>query len=63
MREPLAWLPIPDTAPAVLVELRNWQVLSLGTWLLALVLYVLYFAIADHDDGPIRSGRGEECRQ
>jgi hypothetical protein len=43
VREPLAWLPIPDTAPAAFVELRDWQVFSLGTWLLALVLYLVYF--------------------
>ena len=46
VRQPLAWLPIPDAAPAVLVGIRDWEILSLGTWLLALVLYLLYFAIA-----------------
>ena len=46
VQQPLAWLPIPDTAPAIFVQLRDWQVFSLTTWLLALVLYLVYFAIA-----------------
>jgi hypothetical protein len=46
VQQPLAWLPIPDAAPAILVQLRDWQVFSFGTWLLGLVLYLVYFAIA-----------------
>jgi len=60
VREPLAWLPIPDTAPAALVELRNWQVFSLGTWLLALVLYLVYFAIAQFKSSVFVGQSGAE---
>src|SRR5918993_2939094 len=60
VREPLAWLPIPDTAPSVLVELRNWEVLSLGTWLLALLLYVIYFAIAQFKSSVFVGQSGAE---
>ena len=60
VREPLAWLPIPDTAPAALVELRDWQVFSLGTWLLALILYVLYFAIAQFKSSVFVGQSGAE---
>jgi hypothetical protein len=60
VREPLAWLPIPDTAPAALVELRDWQVFSLGTWLLALVLYALYFAIAQFKSSVFVGQSGAE---
>jgi hypothetical protein len=60
VREPLAWLPIPDTAPAALVELRDWQVFSLATWLLALVLYALYFAIAQFKSSVFVGQSGAE---
>ena len=60
VREPLAWLPIPDTAPAAVVELRNWQVFSLGTWLLALLLYVVYFAIAQFKSSVFVGQSGAE---
>ena len=60
VREPLAWLPIPDTAPEALVELRNWQVLSVGTWLLALALYVIYFAIAQFKSSVFVGQSGAE---
>ena len=60
VREPLTWLPIPDTAPAALVELRDWQVLSLGTWLLALVLYLIYFAIAQFKSSVFVGQSGAE---
>lgn len=60
VREPLAWLPIPDTAPAAFVELRNWQVFSLGTWLLALVLYLVYFAIAQFKSSVFVGQSGAE---
>ena len=60
VREPLGWLPIPDTAPAALVELRDWQVFSLGTWLLALALYVIYFAIAQFKSSVFVGQSGAE---
>ena len=60
VREPLSWLPIPDTAPAALVELRDWQVFSLWTWLLALALYVLYFAIAQFKSSVFVGQSGAE---
>jgi hypothetical protein len=60
IQAPLAWLPIPDTAPAALVELRDWQVFSLGTWLLALVLYVMYFAIAQFKSSVFVGQSGAE---
>jgi len=60
VREPLSWLPIPDAAPAALVELRDWQVFSLWTWLLALALYVLYFAIAQFKSSVFVGQSGAE---
>lgn len=60
VREPLAWLPIPDTAPAALVELRDWQVLSLSTWLLAVALYLIYFAIAQFKSSVFVGQSGAE---
>lgn len=60
VQAPLAWLPISDTAPAALVELRDWQVFSLGTWLLALVLYVTYFAIAQFKSSVFVGQSGAE---
>ena len=60
VNQPLAWLPIPDTAPAALVGLRDWQVFSLGTWLLALVLYLLYFAIAQFKSSVFVGQSGAE---
>ncbi len=60
VQTPLAWLPIPDTAPAALVELRDWQVFSFGTWLLALVLYLVYFAIAQFKSSVFVGQSGAE---
>ena len=60
VREPLAWLPIPDTAPAALVELRDWQVLSLSTWLLGVALYLIYFAIAQFKSSVFVGQSGAE---
>ena len=60
VREPLAWLPIPDTAPAALVELRNWQLVSASTWLLALFLYLIYFAIAQFKSSVFVGQSGAE---
>ena len=60
VREPLAWLPVPDTAPAALVELRDWQLLSISTWLLALALYLLYFAIAQFKSSVFVGQSGAE---
>ncbi|GMV22726.1 MAG: hypothetical protein AMXMBFR57_26750 [Acidimicrobiia bacterium] len=60
VQTPLSWLPIPDTAPAALVELRNWQVFSLGTWLLALVLYLVYFAVAQFKSSVFVGQSGAE---
>lgn len=60
VQTPLSWLPIPDTAPAALVELRDWQVFSFGTWLLALVLYLVYFAIAQFKSSVFVGQSGAE---
>jgi hypothetical protein len=60
VREPLAWLPIPDTAPAALVELRDWQLVSASTWLLALFLYLVYFAIAQFKSSVFVGQSGAE---
>ena len=60
VRQPLAWLPIPDAAPAVLVGIRDWEILSLGTWLVALVLYLLYFAIAQFKSSVFVGQAGAE---
>jgi hypothetical protein len=60
VREPLSWLPVPDTAPAALVELRDWQVVSLGTWLLGLLLYLVYFAIAQFKSSVFVGQSGAE---
>jgi hypothetical protein len=60
VREPLSWLPIPDAAPAAFVELRDWQVFSLGTWLLALALYLIYFAIAQFKSSVFVGQSGAE---
>lgn len=46
IRQPLGWLPLPDGAPDVLLQLRDWQVLSLANWLVALVFYLIYVAVA-----------------
>ncbi len=60
VQQPLSWLPVPDTAPAALVALRDWQVVSLGTWLAALVLYLLYFAIAQFKSSVFVGQSGAE---
>jgi hypothetical protein len=60
VRQPLAWLPIPDAAPAVFVGIRDWEIVSLGTWLLALVLYLLYFAIAQFKSSVFVGQAGAE---
>jgi hypothetical protein len=60
VRQPLAWLPVSDAAPAVLVALRDWSILSIGTWLLALVLYLLYFAIAQFKSSVFVGQSGAE---
>src|SRR5918996_5072457 len=60
VREPLAWLPIPDTAPAALVELRNWQLFSIATWALALFWYLLYFAVAQFKSSVFVGQSGAE---
>jgi hypothetical protein len=60
VRQPLSWLPIPDAAPAILVGIRDWQIVSLGTWLLALALYLLYFAIAQFKSSVFVGQAGAE---
>jgi hypothetical protein len=60
VREPLSWLPVPDTAPAALVELRDWQLVSFGTWLLGLFLYLVYFAIAQFKSSVFVGQSGAE---
>jgi hypothetical protein len=60
VQQPLSWLPIPDTAPAVLVALRDWQLVSLTTWLVALVLYLLYFAVAQFKSSVFVGQSGAE---
>jgi hypothetical protein len=53
-------LPVSDTAPAVLVALRDWSIVSIGTWLLALVLYILYFAVAQFKSSVFVGQSGAE---
>ncbi|MPY90374.1 MAG: hypothetical protein GEU99_20935 [Luteitalea sp.] len=60
VRQPLNWLPIPDTAPATLVELRDWTLFSAGTWLLGLFWYVLYFAVAQFKSSVFVGQAGAE---
>jgi hypothetical protein len=60
VQSPLAWLPVPDTAPALLVELRDWQLFSFTTWFLALLLYRLYFAIAQFKSSVFVGQAGTE---
>jgi hypothetical protein len=60
VQQPLSWLPFSDAAPAALVALRDWQVVSLGTWLVALVLYLLYFAIAQFKSSVFVGQSGAE---
>ena len=60
VQQPLAWLPIPDTAPAALVALRDWQLISAGWWLVGLVLYLLYFAIAQFKSSVFVGQSGAE---
>jgi hypothetical protein len=60
VRQPLNWLPISDGAPAMLVQLRDWTLLSTGTWLLALFWYVLYFAVAQFKSSVFVGQSGAE---
>lgn len=60
VRQPLNWLPITDGAPAMLVQLRDWTLLSTGTWLLALFWYVLYFAVAQFKSSVFVGQAGAE---
>jgi len=60
VQQPLSWLPIPDTSPAALVQLRDWQIFSLGTWLFALILYLIYFAIAQFKSSVFVGQSGAE---
>ena len=60
IREPLAWLPIGDTAPAALLALRDWQVVSFGTWALSVALYLVYFAIAQFKSSVFVGQSGAE---
>ena len=60
VRQPLSWLPVPDAAPAALVALRDWQVVSLPTWLAGLALYLLYFAIAQFKSSVFVGQSGAE---
>jgi hypothetical protein len=46
VRQPLGWLPISDLAPALFVQLRDWELFSLTNWLLGVVFYLLFFAVA-----------------
>ena len=50
----------PDTAPAALVALRDWQMISVGWWLVGLVLYLLYFAIAQFKSSVFVGQSGAE---
>ena len=60
VQQPLAWLPVSDAAPAALVALRDWQLVSLPTWLAGLVLYLLYFAIAQFKSSVFVGQSGAE---
>ncbi|MPZ16605.1 MAG: hypothetical protein GEV06_01635 [Luteitalea sp.] len=59
-RQPLNWLPISDGAPAMFVQLRDWTLLSTGTWLLALFWYLLYFAVAQFKSSVFVGQSGAE---
>jgi hypothetical protein len=60
VRQPLAWLPIPDFAPEPLVALRDWEILSITTWLFALLLYIAYFALAQFKSSVFVGQSGAE---
>ena len=60
VQQPLSWLPVPDTAPGAFVALRDWQIVSFTTWLAALVLYLLYFAVAQFKSSVFVGQSGAE---
>ena len=60
IQQPLSWLPIADTAPAALVALRDWQLISFSWWLVGLALYLLYFAIAQFKSSVFVGQSGAE---
>ena len=60
VRAPFGWLPIGDGAPAFLLALRDWEILSTPTWLLGVVLYLAYFAIAEFKNSVFVGQSGAE---
>ena len=43
--QPFAWLPISNSTPGWMRAVHDWEVFSLGTWLMAVVIYALYFVV------------------
>jgi hypothetical protein len=60
VRQPLAWLPIPDVAPQAAIELRDWTLVSAATWASALFFYLLYFGIAQFKSSVFVGQSGAE---
>ena len=53
-------VPIADGAPAFLLALPGWGILSTPTWLLGVVLYLAYFAIAEFKNSVFVGQSGAE---
>ena len=60
LREPFSWLPVADGGPAALVALRDWDLVSTPTWLLGVVLYLAYLAIAEFKNSVFVGQSGAE---
>lgn len=60
VRQPLAWLPVPDTAPGLLVDLRDWEVVSGTVWAFAFFWYLVYFAVAQFKSSVFVGQAGAE---
>ena len=59
-RQPLAWLPVADTAPTWLVAIRDWEAVSMPGWLLAVGIYLAYFCVCIVNQGFYRGVEGME---
>jgi len=45
-RQPFGWLPAGPDSPEWVGSVREWNLFSWGSWILALVIYLAYFAVA-----------------
>lgn len=59
-QQPFGWLPIGPDTPEAIVNLQSWQSFSTGTWLIAVVIYLMYLGVTLVKNGIYTGQPGAE---